>query len=188
MPDMELLKEHMGDPQKYFNNSKYRLSARRNPVVWVDCGVVDDAYGGGNTIDDIHFFEYTFAGKDLRIPIGVIVGSRGCPFHCAFCCTTTDRRVFSAERIFMELQYLSGCYGVRLFVFFDALFVDGSPADQKRIEDLCRMIIMPNIDIRFMVELRADAICKLSDKLLRMMITAGWLIPQLLDKNREINN
>jgi radical SAM superfamily enzyme YgiQ (UPF0313 family) len=186
MPDMELLKEHLGDPQNYFNNPKYRLSERRNPVVWVDCGVVDDAYGGGNTIDDIHFFEYTFAGRDSRFPFGVIVGSRGCPFHCAFCCTSTDRRVFSAERIFMELQYLSGSYGVRLFVFFDALFVDSSPADQKRIEDLCRMIIMSNIDIRFMVELRADVICKLSDKLLRMMITAGCVEFNLgLEKGTE---
>lgn len=186
MPDMELLKEHLGDPQNYFNHPKYRLSERRNPVVWVDCGVVDDAYGGGNTIDDIHFFEYTFAGKDPRFPFGVIVGSRGCPFHCAFCCTSTDRRVFSAERIFMELQYLSSNCGIRLFVFFDALFVDLSPTDLKRIEDLCRMIIMSNMDIRFMVELRADVICKVPDKLLKMMITAGCVEFNLgLEKGTE---
>lgn len=185
MPDMELLKEHLGKPDS-FSRPKYRLSERRNPVVWVDCGVVDDAYGGGNTIDDIHFFEYTFAGRDPRFPFGAIVGSRGCPFQCAFCCTSTDRRVFSAERIFMELQYLSSNCGIRLFVFFDALFVDSSPADQKRIEDLCRMIIMSNLNIRFMVELRADVICGLPDKLLRMMISAGCVEFNLgLEKGTE---
>jgi radical SAM superfamily enzyme YgiQ (UPF0313 family) len=186
MPDIELLKEHLGDPQQYFNNPKYRLSKRRNPVVWVSYGVVDDAYGGGNTIDDIHFFEYTFAGRDPRLPFGVIVGSRGCPFHCAFCCTSAIRRALSAERIFMEIQYLSSSCGVRLFVFFDALFVDSSPADQRRIEDLCRMIIMSNIDIRFMVELRPDVICRLPDKLLRLMIKAGCVEFNLgLEKGTE---
>ncbi len=174
-PDMKLIEEHLGEARKYSNDPKYQLSKRRNPVVWVSYGVVDDAYGGGNTEDDIHYFEYTFASRDQRFPFGVIVGSRGCPFKCAFCCTPAMRRVFSAERIFLEIDYLARRYGIRLFVFFDALFVDSSPADQKRIKELCRILSMSDIDIRFMIELRADVICKLSDNLLRLMMKSGCI-------------
>lgn len=172
-PDMELLEDHLGDSRKYYNNSKYRLSNRRNPVVWVSYGLVDDAYGGGNTEDDIHYFEYNFASRDYRFPFGAIIGSRGCPFHCAFCCTSATRRVHSAEQIFAEIVLLNKRYGIRLFVFFDALFVDSSRADQKRIEELCRMLSMSDIGVKYMIEIRADVICKLPDSLLRLLIKSG---------------
>jgi radical SAM superfamily enzyme YgiQ (UPF0313 family) len=174
-PDTELLEEHLGDPRQYSMDPKYRLSKRRNPIVWVSIGVVDDDYGGGNTFDDIHYFEYNYASRDQRFPFGVIIGSRGCPFHCGFCCTPAKRRTLSAEQIFEQIHFMNERYGVRLFVFFDALFVDSSIADQKRIEELCRILSMSAIDIRYMIEIRADVICRLPDDLLRLMIKSGCI-------------
>lgn len=174
-PDMELLETHLGDPWTYFNNPKYRLSNRRNPITWVSRSTVEsfDGEGDGATEDDVRYFDYHFASKDNRFPFGVIVGSRGCPYKCSFCCSQGNRRVQSANYIFKQMFDLHKRYGIRLFVFFDSVFTDSSLVDQKRIKELCEMICDSGIDIRYMIEIRADAVRRLPEDLLSLVIRSG---------------
>lgn len=174
-PDMELLEKHLGDAWKYYSYPKYRLSNRRNPVIWVSRSIVDsfDSGDSGAIEEDIRYFDFTFASKDPRFPFGVIIGSRGCSYHCSFCCTYGPRRVLSAEQIFNQINDLNSRYGIRLLVFFDALFVESSIEDQKRVEELCRMICASGIDVRYMVEIRADVVCRLPDELLKLVMQSG---------------
>ncbi len=176
-PDVELLEKHLGDAWKYDFNPKYRLSNRRNPVIWVSRSVVDsfDSRGNGATEEDVRYFDFTFASKDPRFPFGVIVGSRGCSYNCSFCCTHRPRRVLSAEQIFKQISDLNSRYGIRLLVFFDALFVESSNEDQKRVEKLCSMIFTSSINVRYMVEIRADVVCRLPDELLKLMMRSGCI-------------
>jgi len=176
-PDVELLEKHLGDAWKYYYNPKYRLSSRRNPVMWVSRSVVDSFDGGGNGAieEDVRYFDFTFASKDPRFPFGVIVGSRGCAYNCSFCCTHRPRRVLSAEQVFKQISDLNSRYGIRLLVFFDALFVESSNEDQKRVEKLCSTIFTSGINVRYMVEVRADVVCRLPDELLRLMMRSGCI-------------
>lgn len=174
-PDMELLEKHLGDAFAYQFMPKYRLSNRRNPIIWVSWSIVDafDSGGSGTIDEDIRYFDFTFASRDARFPFGVIIGSRGCSYHCSFCCTHGPRRVLSAKQIFSQISDVNSRYGIRLFVFFDALFVDSSIEDQKRVEELCRMLCDSDMDIRYMVEIRADIVRRLPDKLLKLMMQSG---------------
>lgn len=53
-----------------------------------------------------------------------IMTSRGCPFHCAFCCKVLGRgiRFRSKENIIAELEQIIRDYGFRAFTFMDDLF------------------------------------------------------------------
>lgn len=174
-PDMELLEKHLGDRLNYMYFQRYRLSNRRNPKTWVSRGIVDSDDGAGSTEDDVRYFDYQFASGDYRFPFGVIIGSRGCPYNCSFCCSGKPRRVHSANHVFNQMTNLNMRYGIRLFVFFDPLFTTSSLDDRKRVEELCKMICDSGIDIRYMIDIRTDVILDLPDELLGLMIQAGCI-------------
>jgi radical SAM superfamily enzyme YgiQ (UPF0313 family) len=66
-------------------------------------------------------------------------------------------------------------YGIRSFVFFDPLFTTSSIDEQKRLEELCKMICDSGLDIRYMIEIRADIIKKLPEELLGWMMRSGCI-------------
>jgi radical SAM superfamily enzyme YgiQ (UPF0313 family) len=68
---------------------------------------------------------------------------------------------------------LNNRYGIRSYVFFDALFTTASPSEQKRVEELCKMILCCGLDIRYIVDMRADVIVQLPERLLALMIRSG---------------
>ena len=173
-PDWELLETHL-DPWKYTTSPKYRLSNRRNPITWVSRAVVDafDGGGSGSIEDDVRYFDFIYSSKDYRFPFGVIIGSRGCPYNCSFCGSRGTRRVHSTERIFDEIKFLNDRYGIRLFVFFDPLFMTASRIEQERIRNLCTKIIESGIDIGYMLDIRVDVILRLPDELLGLMLRSG---------------
>lgn len=171
-PDMELLEKHLEDPWKYMNFPKYRLSNRRNPITWVSRAVVDSDFGNGGTEDDVRYFSQ-FMSSDYRFPFGVIVGSRGCPYRCSFCYSSGKRRTHSARYIFDQIVNLNRLYGIRLFVFFDPLFTTYSSNEQERVEKLCKMICDSGIEIKYMIDIRADVILSLPESLLGLMIKSG---------------
>jgi radical SAM superfamily enzyme YgiQ (UPF0313 family) len=173
-PDMELLEKHLKDPWNYAYVPKYRLSNRRNPITWISRAVVEafDGGGGGGIEDDVRYFDQ-FASNDYRFPFGVIVGSRGCPYVCSFCCSHAQRRLHSTCYIFNQIMDLNKRYGIRLFVFFDPLFTSSSIAEQKRVDELCRMICDAGIEIKYMIDIRADVIVNLPESLLDLMMRSG---------------
>jgi len=71
-----------------------------------------------------------------RLPLGIMITSRGCPQRCTFC----DRAVFgnayrsrSAANVLGEVDELVGKYGCREIRFFDDCFA----LDKKRVSALC---------------------------------------------------
>jgi radical SAM superfamily enzyme YgiQ (UPF0313 family) len=173
-PDWELLESSL-DPADFWSRPKFKLSDRRNPVMWVKRANVQAFDGGGNGVveDDVRYFDYLFPSKDRRFPFGVIIGSRGCPYNCSFCGSKGIRRTHTAERVFNDIRYLNEKYGVRLFVFFDPLFTTANKYEQARIREFCERVIESGLDIGYMLDIRVDIVLNLPDELLELMLISG---------------
>jgi radical SAM superfamily enzyme YgiQ (UPF0313 family) len=150
---------------------RYSLSRRRNPIVRTSRGIFEGD-GWGAVEEDIHYLD-PYRSRDERFGFGVIVGSRGCPYKCSFCCSSSRRRVHSARYIFDQIMELNKRYGIRRFVFFDPLFTTSSQDEQERVEELCKMICTSGLDTRYIIDIRADIILKLPEELLALMIKSG---------------
>lgn len=106
-------------------------------------------------------------------PVASIAASRGCPFHCKFCDTSTFGaavRAYSAQRVFEILQHLQSEYGIRHVMFVDDLFT----ASRKRTTELCNLIIDSGMKITWSCASRVDVV---KPDLLGLMKQAGcWEI------------
>ncbi len=104
-----------------------------------------------------------------RQPVASIAASRGCPFHCKFCDTSTfgsSVRSYSPERVFEMMQHLQKEYGIKYIMFVDDLFT----ASKKRTIQLCEMIIESGMDITWSCASRVDVI---NPETLKLMKQAG---------------
>ncbi len=108
-----------------------------------------------------------------RGPVATIAASRGCPFHCQFCDTSTfgDRvRSYSPAKVFEMMQHLSSTYGVRHIMFVDDLFL----ASRHRTEELCQLILDSGLKMTWSCAARVDTV---KPDLLKLMKKAGcWEI------------
>jgi anaerobic magnesium-protoporphyrin IX monomethyl ester cyclase len=113
-------------------------------------------------------FRWPVEGKFLRATN--IITARGCPFNCNFCSTPTNWgrqvRSYSPQRAIEEIRWNRDRFGAEVMWFFDDTF----NFNQKRTEELCRLIIRDKMNIRFVAELRIDV---LSYDLLALMRDAG---------------
>jgi len=92
-----------------------------------------------------------------RGPVATIAASRGCPFHCKFCDTSTfgDRvRHYSPIKVFEMMQHLHGTYGVRHIMFVDDLFL----ASKVRVTELCNMILDAGLKMTWSCTARVDTV------------------------------
>ena len=105
-----------------------------------------------------------------RYPLHRMVTSRGCPFACAWCNSSSiwgrHYREMSAERMVAELEHLISNYGKKIFVFGDNTF----NADLERVETFCDLLIEKNIDVLWSISLRADI---MTPEMARKMKQAG---------------
>lgn len=105
-----------------------------------------------------------------RYPLHRMVSSRGCPFACAWCNSSSiwDQtcRTIDPENMIKEVEFLVGKYGKKIFVFGDNSF----NVDLKRVEMFCDLLLEKNIDILWSVSLRADI---MSPEIARKMKKAG---------------
>lgn len=108
-----------------------------------------------------------------RHPVATIAASRGCPFHCKFCDTSTfgaQVRAYSPERIFEILEHLQSTYGVRHVLFVDDLFL----ASRRRTTRLCELILENRLKMTWSCAARTDTV---KPDLLALMKKAGcWEI------------
>lgn len=108
-----------------------------------------------------------------RGPVASIAASRGCPFHCKFCDTSTFGaavRAYSPQRVFEIIQYLQAEYGIKHIMFVDDLFT----ASRKRTTELCELIIASKTKITWSCASRVDVV---KPDLLQLMQQAGcWEI------------
>ncbi len=106
-------------------------------------------------------------------PTATFSASRGCPFKCEFCDTSTfgaKIRYYSPAKVFEIMNHLRDKYNIQHLQFVDDLFV----ANKKRIGELCDLIIESNFKMTWSCTARVDTI---NQEILMKMKKAGcWEI------------
>ncbi|MEA1917761.1 MAG: radical SAM protein [Campylobacterota bacterium] len=108
-----------------------------------------------------------------RSPVATFSASRGCPFKCEFCDTSTfgsKVRYYSPKKVYEIMSYLNNEYNIRHLQFVDDLFV----ANNKRVTELCKLLIENKIDMTWSCTARVDTV---KPETLELMKKAGcWEI------------
>ncbi len=108
-----------------------------------------------------------------RGPVATIAASRGCPFHCKFCDTSTfgaTIRAYSPKAVFNMMVHLHNAFGVRHVLFVDDLFL----ANRPRVIELCNLILQNRLTMTWTCAARVDTV---KPDLLDLMKRAGcWEI------------
>ena len=108
-----------------------------------------------------------------RGPVATIAASRGCPFHCKFCDTSTfgaNVRHYSPRVVFKMMKHLNTTYGIRHIMFVDDLFL----ASKIRTEELCKLILADGLRMTWTCTARVDTV---KPEILKLMRQAGcWEI------------
>ena len=102
-------------------------------------------------------------------PVASIAASRGCPFHCKFCDTSTfgaSVRAYTPQRVFELMVHLNERWGIKHIMFVDDLFT----ASKKRTTELCNMIIASDLKMTWSCASRVDVI---NPDTLKLMKQAG---------------
>jgi len=92
-----------------------------------------------------------------RLPVGVLMSSRGCPYHCAFCDRSvfgTQYRMRSVDNILDEMEELIHKYGAREIRFFD----DTITVNKKKVFELVDKMKERKINVPWTAQSRVDAI------------------------------
>ncbi|MGQ3684860.1 MAG: B12-binding domain-containing radical SAM protein [Candidatus Loosdrechtia sp.] len=101
--------------------------------------------------------------------MGLLMGSRGCPYHCSYCATqiwTRKVRYRSLTNIMEEIVQVYNTYGTRQFTFKD----DSFTIQRKRVLEFCDMLLSKGIKINWDCNTRIDLV---DSELLRTMKRAG---------------
>ena len=108
-----------------------------------------------------------------RGPVATIAASRGCPFHCKFCDTSTfgaSVRRYSPKVVFAMMKHLRDVYGVRHVMFVDDLFL----ASSSRAKEICELILAADLRMTWTCTARVDTV---KPEILALMKKAGcWEI------------
>ncbi len=108
--------------------------------------------------------------KMNRYPVHRLVTSRGCPYRCAFCNSTSiwqfTWRKRSAENVVAEVEFLTRQFGNKTFSFNDNSF----NIDMDRVDQFCDLLIEKETKILWSTPVRAE---KINLPLARKMKKAG---------------
>lgn len=120
-------------------------------------------------IDNLPLPAYDLFPVD-RYPLHRMVTSRGCPYSCAFCNSSSiwsgNWRKRSPSNIIKEIDHLIKNYGKKIFVFGDNSF----NIDTVRVDEFCDLLIDKKIKILWSASIRAD---KITQPLANKMKQAG---------------
>lgn len=115
------------------------------------------------------------AREDLMNPqnytsedMGVILTSRGCPFHCTYCYHPWRGNVHfrSIDNVIEEIKLVKKDYGTIQFAIKDDTFT----VNRKHVTEFCEKMIRENLNINWDCTTRVDCI---DNELLTLMIRAG---------------
>ncbi|MDI6826393.1 MAG: radical SAM protein [Candidatus Aenigmarchaeota archaeon] len=102
--------------------------------------------------------------------MGSIISSRGCPYHCAFCCNAikwkSTVRFRSPQNVVEEIEEVYHRYGTRVFSFKDATLT----VDMNRVHEICDLIKKKNLHIVWNCMTRVNLV---NEKLVKKMRSAG---------------
>jgi magnesium-protoporphyrin IX monomethyl ester (oxidative) cyclase len=118
-----------------------------------------------------HLFNkaHYFRDESDSARFGNMVTSRGCPYGCTYCSNEVFGRRWrsrSPQNVVAEIKQLMETYGTRKFNLMD----DAATIDQKRIMEICQLIIDNKLDIQWTCVTRLNAT---SPELLAKMKEAG---------------
>jgi radical SAM superfamily enzyme YgiQ (UPF0313 family) len=108
-----------------------------------------------------------------RGPTATLAASRGCPFHCKFCDTSTFGarvRAYSPEKVVEMIRHLHDRWSVRHVLFVDDLFL----ASRTRVTEFCERLLATGPRISWTCTARVDTV---KPDILALMRRAGcWEI------------
>jgi radical SAM superfamily enzyme YgiQ (UPF0313 family) len=108
-----------------------------------------------------------------QLPLTNMLVSRGCPFHCSFCCKAIVGRVYrirSVENVIAEIKELREKYNIKEVAFWDDVFT----VKRKWVLEFCDRLKEEGIDISWTCESRVNLV---DLELLKKMKEAGcWNI------------
>ena len=107
----------------------------------------------------------TYTSEDM----GLLMGSRGCPYNCSYCATkiwTRRVRYRSLANIIEEIKYVQHRYGTRQFTFKD----DSFTVNRKRVVEFCHTLMDSGLKINWDCNTRVDLV---DLELLKAMKKAG---------------
>ena len=108
-----------------------------------------------------------------RAPVATYSASRGCPFECEFCDTSTfgaKIRYNSPQHVYDTMKHLSETYGIKHLQFVDDLFV----AHNARVVEFSKLLIKTPIDMTWSCTARVNTV---KPETLALMKKAGcWEI------------
>jgi anaerobic magnesium-protoporphyrin IX monomethyl ester cyclase len=118
-----------------------------------------------------HLFkkEHYFRDESDSARFGNMVTSRGCPYGCTYCSNEVFGRRWrsrSTQNVVAEIKGVMEMYDTRKFNLMD----DAATIDQKRIMEICQLIIDNKLDIQWTCVTRLNAT---SPELLAKMKEAG---------------
>jgi len=108
-----------------------------------------------------------------RGPAATLAASRGCPFHCRFCDTSTfgaRLRAYSPAKVVELMRHLKERWGVRHIGFVDDLFL----ASRVRVMEFCDLLEEARLGMTWTCTSRVDTVKP--DVLERMRATGCWEI------------
>lgn len=116
------------------------------------------------TLVDLRKYSFPLRGESAT----TMVGSRGCPYRCGFCCKNYYRvRLNSAARLIEEIGIVHGQFDYNAIAFPEDIFI----LDQRRTEAVCRYLARESIIWRCLV--RGDVIVRYGENFVHMMKDSG---------------
>jgi len=129
---------------------------------------------------DLFCLKYYFPSikRNLFVfPFATMICSRGCPYDCGFCSSSTIRNQIhtkrSLENISEEIRMLTRDMGTKSIVFYDDSFFSNGSSVNEEVVEFSRMIESVSPNVVWQIELRPDMASFLSKSTIEIMCRAG---------------
>lgn len=143
------------------------ISKRRYRAAYIE-NLDDLPFPDRKTIKNERNIQQAF--HDERIRITSVLSSRGCPFHCSFCCShilwQRKVRFRSPSNILDEVEQLGRDWGIQFFKFADDTFT----ANKQQVIEFCRLKVEKGIKIPYGANAHINTI---DEELLRSLAESG---------------
>lgn len=141
-----------------------RAFLERDKIIYAESYHLDEYPIPDRSLVDIRSYRFRLRNQLAT----TVVGSRGCPFDCAFCCKNHDRvRLNSSGRMINEIGLLHERFGYDAIAFPEDIFI----LNQRRTREVCAFLRSRGIIWRCLV--RADLIVQYGTEFIDMMVRSG---------------